>query len=673
MKTGIAASGVWFCLAAIVLALATERACEAQPASFYDLGTFSAASEPASTQRSVADFSPAFDESGDDAVIRVKWFRFTVTNDIIGELFIDIDMWFYGEGDPALVLFDNAGRLLWEDDGSGSFPKGVAAGLSFGSTGPRTPPTSPQLDGQYGPLSAGTYWLALVAGPTYSSGFTDWDLTTSSELLLSTTGGIEMYMTAGNTTPLPAPSNDLCSGAIEVSEGMNEFVPAWAGSNIGALHDTFTPCYTNAPHPDNRSKEVWVRYVPSVTGLVSMEARGGAGGGALPILTLYPSCEELAVQCAGGGSIGSTLVRLTREVRAGVPLLISLGIRAGYTGPLMLYIDPLAPPCGLEPLPGAVLESELACGGDNLNGGCNSSTRVFDPIAPGQTVTGQLFSTTNSLDTDWFEFTLTERSNVRVTVSSDYMTRTQIRRQGSRPTLCTGLPVLDLLPDTKSRPCDPTSRNLPLNAGSYKMSIGHAFPDNLGCGSGYERYNLTLEASPCETPTFTNAAVGATTCIGGTATLSAEASALGGVSYLWEIGRASGTSISWSSLSDGLLPSWTESGASVSGVRTSTLTVWNVDANAARFFRVRAQACSDVTSNNVSLTVLDEREPACERCRCTADFDDSGGTPDVLDIDAFFTAWLAGTLSADADCSGGTPDVLDISRFFVDWLAGDCV
>jgi hypothetical protein len=59
-------------------------------------------------------------------------------------------------------------------------------------------------------------------------------------------------------------------------------------------------------------------------------------------------------------------------------------------------------------------------------------------------------------------------------------------------------------------------------------------------------------------------------------------------------------------------------------------------------------------------------------CPCVADFDNSGGTPDAGDIDAFFTAWLAGDETADADCSGGTPDAGDIDTFFAQWLAGGC-
>jgi formylglycine-generating enzyme len=65
-------------------------------------------------------------------------------------------------------------------------------------------------------------------------------------------------------------------------------------------------------------------------------------------------------------------------------------------------------------------------------------------------------------------------------------------------------------------------------------------------------------------------------------------------------------------------------------------------------------------------------QPPTASCPCPADFDQSGGTPDINDIDAYFTAWLAGEPTADADCSGGTPDINDIDAFFAAWLAGGC-
>jgi hypothetical protein len=89
--------------------------------------------------------------------------------------------------------------------------------------------------------------------------------------------------------------------------------------------------------------------------------------------------------------------------------------------------------------------------------------------------------------------------------------------------------------------------------------------------------------------------------------------------------------------------------------------------------QVYIQASSDLLANggkpdrsdfNFTLFILG--------CPCAADFDGSGGTPDINDIDAFFADWLVGSASADTDCSGGTPDSADVDAFFSDWLSGGC-
>jgi hypothetical protein len=105
------------------------------------------------------------------------------------------------------------------------------------------------------------------------------------------------------------------------------------------------------------------------------------------------------------------------------------------------------------------------------------------------------------------------------------------------------------------------------------------------------------------------------------------------------------------------------SGDTINGriIRTITTHRDGLDANRIAF---RAQF-SDGTSGVFLLYLF----PICP---CTADFDNSGGTPDASDIDAYFQAWLNGNSSADADCSGGTPDASDIDAFFVSWLDGGC-
>jgi hypothetical protein len=87
------------------------------------------------------------------------------------------------------------------------------------------------------------------------------------------------------------------------------------------------------------------------------------------------------------------------------------------------------------------------------------------------------------------------------------------------------------------------------------------------------------------------------------------------------------------------------------------------DIGARRFFS------RNTTTPSLRPTLTIEFTPPCP---CAADFDNSGGTPDAGDIDAFFIAWLAGDAPADVDCSGGTPDASDIDTFFEDWLAGGC-
>lgn len=69
---------------------------------------------------------------------------------------------------------------------------------------------------------------------------------------------------------------------------------------------------------------------------------------------------------------------------------------------------------------------------------------------------------------------------------------------------------------------------------------------------------------------------------------------------------------------------------------------------------------------------IDNVEILPPECPCRADFDGSGGTPDITDINTFFNAWSEGADAADINCSGGTPDGGDIERFFRDWLAGGC-
>jgi hypothetical protein len=147
-------------------------------------------------------------------------------------------------------------------------------------------------------------------------------------------------------------------------------------------------------------------------------------------------------------------------------------------------------------------------------------------------------------------------------------------------------------------------------------------------------------------------------------TLFAVVRGVGPISYQW---RLNGVAIS--NGPGGASPGGGDVvGASgvLAGPGSVSLTIANTQpADAGTYTLTLTNACGSATSVPVALVVN-------TICPCTADFDGSGGTPDAGDIDAFFSAWLAGDESADADCSGGTPDAGDIDVFFAQWLAGGC-
>jgi hypothetical protein len=133
------------------------------------------------------------------------------------------------------------------------------------------------------------------------------------------------------------------------------------------------------------------------------------------------------------------------------------------------------------------------------------------------------------------------------------------------------------------------------------------------------------------------------------------------VSYQWSIEDPVTRIVT--PLADGVAPN----GTNVVGAQKPTINLENITYPGWNGWTLIADALTEcgVNSSRVVLTIEGT-------CRCPADFDQSGGTPDTTDIAAFFDSWLLGEPAADADCSGGTPDTTDIAAFFAAWLAGGC-
>ncbi len=97
--------------------------------------------------------------------------------------------------------------------------------------------------------------------------------------------------------------------------------------------------------------------------------------------------------------------------------------------------------CWVPQPPGSILEGEERClvaYVDHLNGGCDSTPPVFQPLACGQTLYGHGGSrwANQGRDTDWFTTTLAAPGVLRLTWESEFLANVYIMRAGSGPHLC---------------------------------------------------------------------------------------------------------------------------------------------------------------------------------------------------------------------------------------------
>jgi uncharacterized membrane protein len=241
---------------------------------------------------------------------------------------------------------------------------------------------------------------------------------------------------------------------------------------------------------------------------------------------------------------------------------------------------------------------------------------------------------------------------------------------------------LDLLGAVATAPAQPaaTSTGLldlgPVAPGQHDIGL-QAFGVEGGCNSGFlANWGGTLRlTTSIAAPNIISSPLDATTCNAGATFTTLQTPGSPALVY-WEVSNPDNPA-DWIVIGEG--DNFIRPGVlafSATGVGTTSLTILpgpDISLWPSRTLQVRcvlANYCDTVTSNAASLRVSDPADPTC--CPCAADFDGSGGTPDVTDIDAFFQSWLLGDPTADADCSGGTPDSTDIEAFFTQWLAGGC-
>jgi hypothetical protein len=153
----------------------------------------------------------------------------------------------------------------------------------------------------------------------------------------------------------------------------------------------------------------------------------------------------------------------------------------------------LSATCGASGFPcdfpaASVAEVELC--GEDLNGGCNMKIPAYQPIMPGDTVAGTYYvDTANDIrDTDWYSFTLSEKSIVTWTVHSRIAVNAYVFGD-----LCgDDLQVFGL----GSGDC-PSTLEACLDAGTYHAFVAAVGGSDLPCGTAeYDTYTAALTATP---------------------------------------------------------------------------------------------------------------------------------------------------------------------------------
>jgi hypothetical protein len=152
--------------------------------------------------------------------------------------------------------------------------------------------------------------------------------------------------------------------------------------------------------------------------------------------------------------------------------------------------------------PGDLVEGEPDCANgyvDAYNGGCNSTPNVVGEIRCGRTVCGKygtFLSATgaNFRDTDWYQFTINQASDVTWTATGEATTRVFIL-QGTCPAVSLGTASA-----AACAPATVTLTNLP--AGTYYAFVATEVFTGVPCGTPYR---ATLTTSTCCTAALARA------------------------------------------------------------------------------------------------------------------------------------------------------------------------
>lgn len=287
----------------------------------------------------------------------------------------------------------------------------------------------------------------------------------------------------------PSPENDECVDATDLGTG-----------------DSVTPFSTlgaNTSGPDLPAEcesfgeviirgDIWFAWTASTDEIVVISTCNDADFDTR--IALYSGdCENLVFEACNDDGLGCAgfTSELIAPVVAGTTYIIQIGgfnPPAQGTGNLTICEgDACLAGCILNCEKTDVPENEPC--GENLNDGCNDPTgsNPSQLIEVGDTVCGTLWASGGSRDTDWFDFTITERSRLTWSVEANVPLVLFFLSSECPPAIQIGN-AYDTCPAVHTG-C--------LDAGTYRVFVAANGFDGVPCGSGpLNTYRATLTAEP---------------------------------------------------------------------------------------------------------------------------------------------------------------------------------
>ena len=308
----------------------------------------------------------------------------------------------------------------------------------------------------------------LVAGTTYSVVIGGYNAGT-----IAGSGTFSISMNTGGgclaATPLVEGLNPFSTvGSSETVDLTGVCDPGPAGDDLvyNAAFYTFTPTTSAA-------------YQISTCNLAAFDTRIAV------MNTCVVSDGVLACNDDGAGCATFSSFIPAVDLSAGVTYYIVLGgYSATDSGSGQIEIS-LFVPCSLPAQSG--FETELC--GEDLNGGCNNAAGGFptEPIAVGNIILGTFWADAGTRDTDWYSLTLTEGTEVTLSIASSLNCFTAIVDTG-----CGGI-----VGGASVGSC-PSTTSVCLAAGTYYVVCLPSAFEGYTCGGAVGNdYTISVTGIPC--------------------------------------------------------------------------------------------------------------------------------------------------------------------------------